>query len=123
MVEKERGKGMKYREFTLGINELKDYETVYPNDFDPGDSYDLVKVIEKAAYTDLQGQCERLVGALEDIDQSLCERIIDPYGYDPDKEDKKSLVCSMKALSDENESDLALLRDALASYEKFKGEQ
>lgn len=47
---------------------------------------------------------------LEDLDQRLSERIIDPCGYAPEKETREDLITSVKINSEENAKLLKRLR-------------
>ena len=47
---------------------------------------------------------------LKELDQYLSEHIIDPCGYDAEKETKEDLVIVVKQLSNENEALLTKLR-------------
>lgn len=47
---------------------------------------------------------------LREIDVYLCEKIIDPCGYDPEKESHEDLVAQIKHLSKENEEKVKQLR-------------
>jgi len=67
-------------------------------------------------YITLEKKADKLVKALEVLDQRLCERIIDPCGYEPAKENKGDLVNQIEVFSDENKEDLMNLRKALAEY-------
>lgn len=50
------------------------------------------------------------VELLKVVDQHLAERIIDPCGYDPEKESREDLIALVKSLSEENEALLNRVR-------------
>ncbi|MFN7455126.1 MAG: hypothetical protein ACK5RO_10770 [Pseudobdellovibrionaceae bacterium] len=54
---------------------------------------------------------------MQKLDQYLCERIIDPCGYDPEAEAKEDLVDTVRANSADNDIMLTKLRAALKEIE------
>lgn len=66
----------------------------------------------------LETKLKIVIEAMESLDQQLCERIIDPCGYNPKDESKESLIISTLALSDENQMSLDIVRKALAKIKE-----
>lgn len=54
---------------------------------------------------------------LEVVEQHLCERIIDPCGYDPKAETKRELVERVLQLSEDNDRLLKRVRQAISEQE------
>lgn len=64
-----------------------------------------------------QKEAEGLKSFIESLDQYFCERIIDPCGFDPEKESKEDLIKLVKTLSEDNNLQLTNLRCWLKKYE------
>lgn len=60
-----------------------------------------------------QVKVNKLVEVLNSIDQYLCEHIIDPCGYSPQKETIDDLIIAVEANSDDNELLLVDVRQTL----------
>lgn len=84
---------------------------------------------EVAAYNNSQKEIASLreslklaVEALESLDQHLCERIIDPCGFDPKKETRQDLITLVIGLSGDNEIKLKEAREVLAKIKAKHGD-
>ena len=62
---------------------------------------------------DHKARIAELEEALEKVDQFLCEHIIDPYGYDPEKETRSELIDTVVGSSDAHEQMLSKIRQVL----------
>lgn len=58
----------------------------------------------------LEAKIRAMKSLLAEVDQHLAERIIDPCGYDPEKESREDLIALVKSLSEENEALLNRVR-------------
>lgn len=66
----------------------------------------------------LKSRLEKQNHLLFDIANFLCERIIDPCGYDPEKESLKDLVEAIKSNSSDNEKMLIKVRETLMNKDE-----
>lgn len=70
----------------------------------------------------LRESLREAIKALEKTDNYLCKRIIDPCGYDPEKETREALIYLVKCLSDENESKLKYIRETIDKLKARHGD-
>jgi len=82
----------------------------YTLKYNPNDMIDetSLEIAYTEAWNDCQAEMMKVIGL---VIKHLEERIIDPCGYDPEKETKEDLVILVKSLSKENEILLAKLRE------------
>ena len=111
---------IEYTAYTQALEKIKELEEKLEILRDSHDNHWMDAEFLREKIEKLTKQLEVSREALKQTDQYLCEHIIDPCGYEPEREVKEDLVICVRANSSDADIQLSKLRQALAKLDAIE---